>query len=869
MPNQKAAEATQKCLQFNFIEAGVADPTVSPGQDAPRGALYIQQSDYPTITPIALWQKNDWGVTTNWTNITGGGGGTVPAIAGLYFVASNGNDGTGTGSIAAPFLTIQAAINKAVTDGHGFASQAQVLVMPAATTYAGFTSANGVSVAGLPSGQSVVKVGQSVIMPDASGQATNFVGLEQLNFRFAGDNCLIFGAGNAGNARVEDCDFTVTGTPAAAVFMGNVGSLTVVDSNVSSTGVGYEQGNGTLNIQGDCITTTVAQALDLVSGVFQGQGGVYTSTGGGVATIEAASNFFLADARVRNSSAAASSAGLSFLSGALASTTKVSISVASTNFNYVVASGADYTQAFTDFLDSSNKTVSVSGGAFTGGIDLLDYVPAVPGNWSPVPTAIQPALDQLGARSSSSVSLAPVGAAPNADAATLTGSVLNLQPFGSAFPGVVPASGGGTTDFLRADGTWAAPPGGGGTQASNYYVVANNGNDANSGSWTSPFFTIQAAITAAVAAGASYSNPWDILVLPSGVPYAGFTTANGVSVKGFHGDRFGATVGGLVSLIPDASGVATNYVEISNLRILVSSGNAVHASGSNVGNFYFRNVDIVLETPGTSDPAVFINQSTSNIIFDDCSITNSTVGEAAILISSPANVTAYNGTVVTALAWAALVNAGTFTANECILTSSEGGVAVVSASAATVVLTECFLTNSSAAGSSPGVELRSAAIGVLYYTNLSVAGTNFNYDAVSGCLVEQSFLTFSGASKAVSNGGTQVNQNIDLLEYAPTIPANWPSPPTTIQEALDELAANSSSEFTEFDTVTSGQATAKQITLIHTPNLPTQVVVAFGGVTQFYGTDYSVAANVLSWSGLGMDSIGVVAGDQLVISYVI
>ncbi|MFO1201058.1 MAG: DUF2793 domain-containing protein [Tabrizicola sp.] len=37
-----------------------------------------------------------------------------------------------------------------------------------------------------------------------------------------------------------------------------------------------------------------------------------------------------------------------------------------------------------------------------------------------------------------------------------------LDLFGTAAKGLAPASGGGTTNFLRADGTWAAPPGGGG-----------------------------------------------------------------------------------------------------------------------------------------------------------------------------------------------------------------------------------------------------------------------------------------------------------------------------------------------------------------------------------------------------------------------
>lgn len=42
------------------------------------------------------------------------------------------------------------------------------------------------------------------------------------------------------------------------------------------------------------------------------------------------------------------------------------------------------------------------------------------------------------------------------------GNTANLSnPFTSTVPGIVPASGGGTTNFLRADGTWTAPAGGG------------------------------------------------------------------------------------------------------------------------------------------------------------------------------------------------------------------------------------------------------------------------------------------------------------------------------------------------------------------------------------------------------------------------
>ncbi len=50
----------------------------------------------------------------------------------------------------------------------------------------------------------------------------------------------------------------------------------------------------------------------------------------------------------------------------------------------------------------------------------------------------------------------------NIEELTGTQATTLLDVFTSGLQGVVPASGGGTTNFLRADGTWTAPPGGGG-----------------------------------------------------------------------------------------------------------------------------------------------------------------------------------------------------------------------------------------------------------------------------------------------------------------------------------------------------------------------------------------------------------------------
>lgn len=57
---------------------------------------------------------------------------------------------------------------------------------------------------------------------------------------------------------------------------------------------------------------------------------------------------------------------------------------------------------------------------------------------------------------------------------------LSVATFGSGASGVVPASGGGSSNFLRADGTWTAPPGGSGGN----YVAATVDFGAGSDSAT-------------------------------------------------------------------------------------------------------------------------------------------------------------------------------------------------------------------------------------------------------------------------------------------------------------------------------------------------------------------------------------------------
>lgn len=72
-----------------------------------------------------------------------------------------------------------------------------------------------------------------------------------------------------------------------------------------------------------------------------------------------------------------------------------------------------------------------------------------------------------------------------------------LDVFTTTLKGLVPASGGGTTNFLRADGTWAAPPGGGGSGTVTDFVFTDgNGFDGTVTTSTStPTLSLTTTVT--------------------------------------------------------------------------------------------------------------------------------------------------------------------------------------------------------------------------------------------------------------------------------------------------------------------------------------------------------------------------------------
>lgn len=153
------------------------------------------------------------------------------------------------------------------------------------------------------------------------------------------------------------------------------------------------------------------------------------------------------------------------------------------------------------------------------------------------------------------------------DPESLTGTQVTtlLDVFTTSLKGVVPASGGGTTNFLRADGTWAAPPGGGGGGSGTVTsVAAGNGLDfatiTTSGSVT---LGTPSTITGSSTNSVTTTSHTHALTLASGditgalgyTPYnstnpSGYTTNTGTvtSVSGGNGLTGSVTTSGSLAL---------------------------------------------------------------------------------------------------------------------------------------------------------------------------------------------------------------------------------------------------------------------------------------------------------------------------------
>lgn len=121
-----------------------------------------------------------------------------------------------------------------------------------------------------------------------------------------------------------------------------------------------------------------------------------------------------------------------------------------------------------------------------------------------------------------------------------------LDAFTDALKGVAPASGGGTTNFLRADGSWAAPPGGGGAPTdATYWVGAAHASlsaEINLGALGTGL-VINTTGTPSIYAGTSCTNQF-----PRSLNASGSATCADVTAS-----DFGSQTANLVLAAPDGA----------------------------------------------------------------------------------------------------------------------------------------------------------------------------------------------------------------------------------------------------------------------------------------------------------------------------
>jgi hypothetical protein len=167
-----------------------------------------------------------------------------------------------------------------------------------------------------------------------------------------------------------------------------------------------------------------------------------------------------------------------------------------------------------------------------------------------------------------------VSAVPSALTKTQITSLLNT--FTTSLQGAVPSSGGGTTNFLRADGGWTAPPG---TPVAGNSVTITSGNTIGVSAIASGMVSSNGTILQAATLGTGFSFASGTLSLTTGV--GALLTESGTSAKiSALTTASNPPTASATSLlyIPTVQEDGTNAkVSISNLMI---APNAVVSSGS-------------------------------------------------------------------------------------------------------------------------------------------------------------------------------------------------------------------------------------------------------------------------------------------------
>lgn len=213
----------------------------------------------------------------------------------------------------------------------------------------------------------------------------------------------------------------------------------------------------------------------------------------------------------------------------------------------------------------------------------------------------------------------------NVEALTGTQATTLLDVFTTSLKGVVPASGGGTTNFLRADGAWAAPPGGGGGGSPGGSTTQIQYNDAGA-------FAGSADLT--------WDNTGKVLGLngvDTGIDLAAITNEPAAPSSGkIH--VYGKAIAGRMMLkVKGPSGLDTPLQPaLFQNRIMMyvpSTGTTGTGSGTGIGPVWTSGGTVTHPTPSTTAPAIS-NQMNRTRYANVVTTTNQTLGIKAAAADS-------------------------------------------------------------------------------------------------------------------------------------------------------------------------------------------------------------------------------------------
>ena len=399
------------------------------------------------------------GTNTSWATVSGGSG----TVTSASVVTANGFAGTVATATTTPAITLTTSVTGMIK-GNGTALSAAT----GGTDYSEGTSALATGILKSTTGTGALSIAVAGDFPtlnqNTTGTASNVTGVVTITHGGTGQTTAndSFNAlapsqtSNSGKFLTTDGTNTswaaATTAPAGSnteIQFNNLGSFgasanLTFASNVLSVGAGGT--SGTLSLHSDAnhsptqfLSNGTYTEWSAGDGIGQAGLNVVINGGGG------ASNFDGGDIQIVGGNGAGTGLG-------------GSINIEAGADGGGTSGGSVTLSTFgMDFGINNAGAITLNGAAGTSGQVLTSQGSGSPAQWTTVGGS--GTVTSVGVSSNGTYANAiTVGSSPVTSSGTIT---LTPNVFTSTDPGVAPASGGGTTNFLRADGSWAAPTGSG------------------------------------------------------------------------------------------------------------------------------------------------------------------------------------------------------------------------------------------------------------------------------------------------------------------------------------------------------------------------------------------------------------------------